>query len=87
MICNKQTCEPDNCECFRPYELPPVSRMVAYFAAGVIIGLLIGLGWHWYTSSRVTMSTLKEVKRQCDSQFPLLLDGDFYQCEKIYDTE
>lgn len=87
MICNKPTCTESDCECFKPYSLPPVSSMIRFFALGVIIGLLAGLSWHWHTSSRVTMSTLKEVKRQCDSEFPLLLDGTFYKCEKLYDSE
>ena len=59
--------------------------------AGVALGIMLAFlsnvidSHHSNIARQAEMRALAEVKRQCDSPFPLLLDGKFYTCKYMRD--
>lgn len=50
------------------------------FAVGLFFGAALGLALVIYHHDRAQLYIMAEVKRQCESPWPLLLDNKFYRC-------
>jgi len=61
---------------------------------GFIAGLVIGIAGYAYANylingynreliAKAQITQMVEIKRQCDSKFPLLLDNTFYECKYL----